>query len=336
MKKVILSSILNKSTKQSLLATNSRRYIHIDHNQKNITYPNTIGSTIPSVQIRKVIDSTEQDLGSSGRIVRAIGPYSDVEDVDPILLFEEFTFTNELQGFEKHPHRGFQIMQYVLDGEIFHQDSKHVVKTLYPGDLIYMNAGKGILHSEAPNIQGTCRGIEVWVNLPDDAKMKAAKVDFSRCESTAFSAFSDHVTVKVISGRSESCNKKSRLQTYQSFNWIDINITRPGVVFGDVFPGNHQGLFYIIEGKGKLLNDPLNEVYSARQCLVFEDIMEKKVEKQKFEWQAIDASPLHPFRVMFLSAKPILQPICRRGPVVMASKDDLDQAFVDLANGNYG
>ena len=98
--------------------------------------------------------------------------------VDPFLMLDEFYSDNPndyIAGFPPHPHRGFETVTYMLDGHMRHEDHLGNRGDLGPGDVQWMTAARGIIHSEMPQqTQGRLRGFQLWLNLPASEKMKAA------------------------------------------------------------------------------------------------------------------------------------------------------------------
>ena len=99
--------------------------------------------------------------------------------VDPFLMLDEFYSDNPndyLAGFPAHPHRGFETVTYMLDGHMRHEDHLGNRGDLGPGDVQWMTAARGIIHSEMPQqSEGRMRGFQLWLNLPSGEKMKPAR-----------------------------------------------------------------------------------------------------------------------------------------------------------------
>src|SRR5436305_4032794 len=132
-------------------------------------------------QVVKVVQAHRQREGG-GFIVRRPVPTMGLEQIDPFLLIDEMGPVDygpgEAVGAPDHPHRGFETITYMLEGEFEHEDSAGHRGVLRPGDVQWMTAGAGIVHSEMPSDRireegGRVHGFQIWGNLP--AKLKMAR-----------------------------------------------------------------------------------------------------------------------------------------------------------------
>jgi len=111
-----------------------------------------------------------QSEGRGARVRRSIGR-PELRNLDPFLMLDEFEGSRkEGAGFPDHPHRGFETVSYLLEGEFTHEDFLGHCGVLKAGDLQWMTAGRGIVHSEMPGWEKT-RGLQLWVNLPRLVKL---------------------------------------------------------------------------------------------------------------------------------------------------------------------
>ena len=129
--------------------------------------------------ISQIIDAKTATEGD-GFIVHRPFPNSEIREFDPFLLLDEMGPINlspgEAKGASDHPHRGFETVTYVIDGAFEHKDSQGNSGKLFSGDVQWMTAGSGVVHSEMPErdfVQkgGTLHGFQLWVNLPKKYKM---------------------------------------------------------------------------------------------------------------------------------------------------------------------
>jgi len=119
--------------------------------------------------IDKIFYARDQGEGDGATVKRYIGTQQ-LKNLDPFLMFDEAKVKLPA-GFPDHPHRGQETVTYMLDGEVMHEDSKGNQGTLGPGDMQWMTAGKGILHSEMPtSFEKTSHATQLWLNL--EKKMK--------------------------------------------------------------------------------------------------------------------------------------------------------------------
>ena len=117
-----------------------------------------------SRSVKKAVLSKWQSEGRGARVRRSIGR-PELRNLDPFLMLDEFEGSGkDGGGFPDHPHRGFETVSYLLEGEFIHEDFAGNRGVLRPGDLQWMTAGRGIVHSEMPGWEKT-RGLQLWVNL---------------------------------------------------------------------------------------------------------------------------------------------------------------------------
>src|SRR5258707_387834 len=125
----------------------------------------------------RVIESIPTSDGAGVKLRRSLGSQRGLY-VDPFLMLDEFYSDDPndyIGGFPAHPHRGFETVTYMLDGHMRHEDHLGNRGDLGPGDVQWMTAARGIIHSEMPQqSEGRMRGFQLWLNLPSKEKMKAA------------------------------------------------------------------------------------------------------------------------------------------------------------------
>ncbi|NJD30517.1 MAG: pirin family protein, partial [Gammaproteobacteria bacterium] len=119
--------------------------------------------------LQAVIASVAASDGAGVKLRRSLGSGPHLR-FDPFLMLDEF-FSDDpndyLAGFPSHPHRGFETVTYMLEGHMRHEDSHGHVGDIGPGDVQWMTAGRGVIHSEMPQqTEGRMRGFQLWINLP--------------------------------------------------------------------------------------------------------------------------------------------------------------------------
>src|SRR3954469_1420888 len=139
-----------------------------------------MAAPIESIREATKITTAHRQSEGAGFVVRRPFPGADVDSVDPFLLIDEMGpidyAPGEAVGAPDHPHRGFETVTYVLEGEVLHEDSAGHRGTIKPGGVQWMTAGGGIIHSETPSAAvmadgGRAHGFQIWVNLPARLKM---------------------------------------------------------------------------------------------------------------------------------------------------------------------
>src|SRR3984957_16563222 len=127
--------------------------------------------------LTQIIPSVPTSDGAGVKLRRSLGSQRGFQ-VDPFLMLDEFYSDDPkdyIAGFPAHPHRGFETVTYMLDGHMRHEDHLGNRGDLSPGDVQWMTAARGIIHSEMPQqSEGRMRGFQLWINLPSKEKMKPA------------------------------------------------------------------------------------------------------------------------------------------------------------------
>ena len=145
-----------------------------------------MSTTSTTTQLRAVsrVFTAPQSQDGDGVELRRAFPGNALMELDPFLLLDQMGPTDfgpgEARGFPPHPHRGFETVTYLLSGEMEHRDSWGNHGTLRPGDVQWMTAGSGLVHSEMPGEAlvregGRLHGFQLWVNLPRKDKMSAPR-----------------------------------------------------------------------------------------------------------------------------------------------------------------
>ena len=124
--------------------------------------------------IKQIYRGIQTSDGAGVNLTRIIGS-PDLNMLDPFLLLDEFGSNNPddyIGGFPPHPHRGFETITYMINGNFSHKDSAGNEGFLTDGGVQWMTAGRGVVHSEMPEQkEGLVRGFQLWLNLPKEKKM---------------------------------------------------------------------------------------------------------------------------------------------------------------------
>ncbi|WOK97455.1 pirin-like protein [Canna indica] len=126
------------------------------------------GFESPRQVVKKVLAKSQEE-GVGATVRRSIGRW-ELKNLDPFLMLDEFSVSAPA-GFPDHPHRGFETVTYMLEGAFTHQDFAGHKGTIMAGDLQWMTAGRGIVHSEMPAADGVNKGLQLWINLSSKDKM---------------------------------------------------------------------------------------------------------------------------------------------------------------------
>lgn len=278
-------------------------------------------------KLNQVIPSIATSDGAGVKLRRSLGAAPGLR-LDPFLMLDEFGTENPddyIAGFPPHPHRGFETVTYMLDGHMRHEDHMGNVGELTEGGVQWMTAGRGVIHSEMPQQrEGRMRGFQLWLNLPAKEKMKPASyVDLPR-ERIPEGEFAGGIA-RVIAGGLELGERAlegpiAGLTTEPVFYDVELDA---GAVFEAALPPGHNSLVYAYEGRlsvGPASDaDPLRT--QAAGLLGEGDSVRVAAESGESA------------RFILLAGKPIGEPIVQRGPFVMNTRQEIEQAVRDYTEG---
>ena len=242
--------------------------------------------------------------------------------LDPFLMLDAFGSEKAgdyIGGFPDHPHRGFETITYMLEGRMRHRDSAGNEGLLGNGDVQWMTAGRGVIHSEMPEQEeGLMEGFQLWLNLP--AKDKMCAPWYRDIPSAALPEYEKGgVKVRVIAGSSNgvagAVQREGTLPLY-----LDIHLA-PGALFEQALPDLHNAFFYVYRGK---LQSGGIEVPAGRMAIMAND-----AGSDGLRLQALD----EPTRVILVAGRPLHEPIAQYGPFVMNTQAELQQAGRDFQSG---
>jgi redox-sensitive bicupin YhaK (pirin superfamily) len=290
--------------------------------------------------VKQVSESVPTLEGAGVHLRRAFG-FGNTSDFDPFLLLDDFRNDRPDQytaGFPWHPHRGIETITYVLAGNVDHGDSLGNQGTMGPGDVQWMTSGRGILHQEMPrgDAQGRMHGFQLWANLPKALKMTAPR--YQDIPSTEIPEVTDDdgVTVRVICG--EFWGKKGPVDGVAADpRYLDISVP-PGRRKVFAVERSRHAFAYVFAGAGTFRDasdpqavptestdgDDTIDYVSNRSLVLFDSGDEVTV-------QAGDEG----IRFLLVSGTPLVEPVAWRGPIVMNSAQELQQAFAELRNGTF-
>src|SRR5437868_4233166 len=201
--------------------------------------------------------SSIETLEGAGFLVRRPFPKASFSEFDPFLLLDEMgpmtLAPGQAKGAPDHPHRGFETVTYVLSGEMEHKDSQGHAGKLSAGDVQWMTAGAGVVHSEMPSAEfqrtgGTLHGFQLWVNLPQRNKMMQPRYQEIPAASIPVARTEDGlVTARVIAG--ESLGARAVIETVTPIIYLHFTI-RPGGRVSQPVPQGYNAFAYVVDGEG--------------------------------------------------------------------------------------
>ena len=280
---------------------------------------------------RRVV--ARQALEGEGFPIRRPFPTQGLMDLDPFLMLDEVGPVDwppgEAKGAPDHPHRGFETVSYMLHGEKLHEDSTGKSQLLHGGDVQWMTAGAGIVHSEMPSERfrkagGRTHSFQIWVNLPIAAKQATPGYQYVPGTDIPVGHSADGlIEAKVISG--EAFGAAGRIGTHTPVVLQDW-IVQPGGHGGVDLPADHNAALYVFQGS--VVTGPGEETVEDGTLAILG--AGRRIE--------IAAAPEAdgPARLLLLAGRPIGEPVARYGPFVMTTEAEIHQAIRDYQSGRMG
>jgi len=272
-------------------------------------------------------------LEGGGFPVRRPFPTQQLMQVDPFLLLDHLGPVKwgpgEGIGAPDHPHRGFETVTYLLSGGFQHKDSAGHAGKLQAGDVQWMTAGSGVVHSELPSDEfmrdgGVMHGFQIWVNLPARDKMMKPRYQEIPAAQIPIATSSDgKISVRVIAG--QALGKSAVIETRTPIYYLHYTIQPGGTVTQDI-PSGYNALAYLISGELKI---------GKEQKSVHEGQMAKLGDGDAVRL-AVASSATAPADFLLLAGQPLNEPVARYGPFVMNTREEIEQAFRDYQSGRMG
>jgi len=292
--------------------------------------------------VKRVIEATPTIEGAGVKLHRAFG-FGETEEFDPFLLFDDFRNDDPeayLAGFPWHPHRGIETITYVLAGTVAHGDSLGNKGALAAGDVQWMTAGRGILHQEMPqgDPQGRMHGFQLWANLPAREKMTTPRYQDVTSGDVPLVTDDDGTTARIICG--EFWGQRGPVDGIAADpRYLDIAIP-PGRRKILPVETDRHAFAYIFAGAGTfrdasapqsvktehldLSGEVSSEEMGNRSLVLFDNGNEVTVQ-----------AGAQGIRFLLVSGRPLEEPVAWRGPIVMNTQEELQQAFSELQNGSF-
>jgi redox-sensitive bicupin YhaK (pirin superfamily) len=301
------------------------------------------GGTMRRVRkIRKIMKSKLTIEGAGVRLKRAFG-FSQVPSLDPFLLLDDFHSNDPedyIRGFPWHPHRGIETISYVLYGKVEHGDSMGNSGVIHSGDVQWMTAGSGIIHQEMPKGRedGWMWGFQLWANLPASHKMMDPRYRDVKSKQIPEVTLNQGVKIKIICG--EVNGVKGPVQDIViDPQYLDVAIPAKSNFRYPAKKG-HTVFAYVIEGQGYF--DPGRDSYAyevegssyfdlARECLMGPEHLILYDDGE----EVVISTEEKPVRFLFVSGKPIKEPVAWQGPIVMNTQEELRVAFEEYQKGTF-
>lgn len=278
---------------------------------------------MPSCTVEQIINAQAMAEGAGVVVHRTIGTPG-LRNLDPFLMLDHFGSENPneyIAGFPDHPHRGFITVTYMLDGRMLHEDSMGNRGNLGAGDVQWMKAASGVIHSEMPQqSNGLMRGFQLWINLP--ASQKMSEPGYQEFSSKAIPEITvAGGSVKVISGT--ITNEDDEVATgpikdpITEVFYFDVAV-KPNATTSFPVSDAHQIFSYCYEGSAAVDNDEL----PAHSLVTFTSGDSITINGGR-----------HGAKLILVGGKPINEEIVQYGPFVMNTREEIEMAMADFHAG---
>ncbi len=273
-------------------------------------------------------------LEGGGFPVRRPFPTSIIHDADPFLLLDHMGPVNwgkgEAVGAPDHPHKGFETVTYLLEGEMEHKDSRGHSGRMGPMDLQWMTAGSGLLHSELPSPRfleqgGVMNGFQIWINLP--AKLKNTPPHYQEISGDRIPSLQNNEKtglVKILAG--EQSGVKSPINTLHEV-FIGHIILDPEATISLLLSPEDRTLLYVFKGSLSPNGDKM-VIRESQMALWDPDASRSDKWTLKSTKEGVQA--------LVLSSPPIGEPVARYGPFVMNTMEEIREAIEEYRSGKWG
>lgn len=259
-------------------------------------------------------------------------PTQEIDLVDPFVLLHHYGpySINELNNpfdLGPHPHRGFEPITFLVQGEQLHRDSLGNESVVKAGDVQWTTAGRGIVHAEGPTKEfvkrgGELEGIQLWLNLPAEKKMIPANYQHVRKEDFLVVSSEDKkVNLQIIAGDLKGTYGRIATQTSVNAFMIDVEI---GGDYDLKVPRDHQSLLYLLDGNVQV-NGTVDLEKNENQLIWFDQ-----------NGDGFSLNGKSKSKLLFLSGVPINEKIASYGPYVMNNQTEIMEAMRDYQSGKMG
>ena len=286
--------------------------------------------------VRRVVSAHHQTEGAGFEIWRPFPGVLSMEEADPFLLLDQGGPKNyapdEAVGAPWHPHRGFETVTYVLDGEISHHDTNGGGGVIREGDTQWMTAGSGILHDELPTERMFRRGgsmhiVQLWVNLPASLKFTPPRYQSIASDNLALVTTPDGASLlRIIAGNVGPFQGPGA--THTPISYVHATIT-PGAQAKVPWNPAFSAFAYVLTGSGYAGAE--NRPVTEHQLIAFgpgDHIVLRAADVPDNGASALD--------VLLLGGVPIREPIAHYGPFVMNTRAEIIQTVEDYRQGRLG
>ena len=283
--------------------------------------------------IEKVYTSDRSTWVGDGFKTNSMLPMSEMSTAtSPFLIMGytakyPFSPSNHQRGVGMHPHRGFETVTIVYEGELEHRDSKGNHGTIGPNEVQWMTAGRGIMHEEHHSKAFTESGgdldmVQLWVNLPSHAKMTEPRYqELTESNIPEIQLEHDQGKIRVIAGEFVQGKKIAQgpALTFSPMQLLDVRLNAGATTTFNFDPA-WNSMIFVLGGQIKIDG----QVFEKLQTVYL-----------NHETNQLDIEVLNDAKLLIASGESINEPIVAHGPFVMNNEAEIRQAFVDFQNGQF-
>ncbi|HAT31917.1 MAG TPA: quercetin 2,3-dioxygenase [Janthinobacterium sp.] len=281
-------------------------------------------------QVIGIYGSTGRHWVGDGFPVRTLFSHNSLgARISPFLMLDyagptQFVPTQRQRGVGGHPHRGFETVTIVYQGEVEHRDSTGAGGIIGPGDVQWMTAGAGILHDEFHSAAftrdgGTLEMVQLWVNLPAADKLAAPGYQgILNGDIPAVELADGAGCLRVIAG--EYAGRKGPAHTFTPMDVWDMRLNQ-GKVTELTLEAGRTAMLVVLRGEVKVNG----QVATAAQMVMLDS-----------GGRRVSLEPGADAHVLLLSGEPIDEPVVAQGPFVMNTQNEIRQAIADFQSGGFG
>lgn len=277
-------------------------------------------------KIKGIFPAVREDI--SDLVTYRVLPTAYISMIDPFLFLNHhghqvYPVQNHGLPFGPHPHRGFETVTFILDGDIFHQDSGGHESIIKSGGVQWMTAGSGLIHSETSSPEfkksgGPLEILQLWVNLPSSLKMTPPQyTGLSREELPVYSADNGQVKVQLVSGE-----WNGHIGPFEPLTDITAMIMelQSGARTSLRISSDRNIFFYVIKGSVRIQD----ELVSDRHLVEFEN-----------QGELIEITCENVSKILLCHAPPLSEPVASYGPFVMNTREEILEAIRDYETGRF-
>ena len=279
--------------------------------------------------IKKIHKAISAPIGNLTTFRALPTPSLNIDGLDPFLFLnhhgpQKYPTRNSGLPFGPHPHRGFETVTFILEGDIMHKDTGGYESTIKAGGIQWMTAGRGLIHAEVSSDEFKANGgdmeiLQLWVNLPARYKMTDPNyIGLQKEDIPKVSLDNGKVTIDVVSGRWQDV--EAPIQSLADIQLYTIYFKAGGKLNTQV-PAEHTIFLYVVRG----------EVNVNGQAVTKLSLVEFNPDGEGLNIEATTDSV-----ILFGHAQPFKEPVVAYGPFVMNTEQEIQEAYQDYQQGKFG